>query len=124
MFTKLLFPILAFLPFSIITLAQKPQVLLLDSNKLVELKAKIKTDKKVRALVNDLVAAADQLLAMRPVSVMDKAFTPASGSKHDYMSQAPYFWYDSTKPYGLPYMRKDGERNPEILKITDRKNLG
>jgi len=58
------------------------------------------------------------------VSVMDKAFTPASGDKHDYMSQAPYFWYDSTKPNGLPYMRKDGQRNPEILKITDHTNLG
>jgi hypothetical protein len=40
------------------------------------------------------------------------------------MSQAPYYWYDSSKPNGLPYMRKDGERNPEILKITDRKNIG
>jgi len=54
---------------------------------------------------------------------MDKGFTPVSGSKHDYMSQAPYFWYDSTKPNGLPYMRKDGERNPEINKITDKKYL-
>jgi hypothetical protein len=40
------------------------------------------------------------------------------------MSQAPYFWYDSTKPNGLPYMRKDGVRNPEIYKITDRTYLG
>jgi hypothetical protein len=38
--------------------------------------------------------------------VMDKEFTTVSGNKHDYMSQAPYFWYDSTKPNGLPYMRK------------------
>jgi hypothetical protein len=55
---------------------------------------------------------------------MDKGFTPPSGDKHDYMSQAPYFWYDSTKPNGLPYMRKDGVRNPEINKITDHRNLG
>jgi hypothetical protein len=40
------------------------------------------------------------------------------------MSQAPYFWYDSTKPNGVPYMRKDGVRNPEIYKITDRTYLG
>src|SRR5258706_5767962 len=60
---------------------------------------------------------------MKPVSVMDKALTPVSGSKHDYMSQAPYFWYDSTRPNGLPYMRKDGVRNPEINKITDHKFL-
>jgi hypothetical protein len=61
---------------------------------------------------------------MKPVSVMDKVITPASGDKHDYMSQAPYFWYDSTKPNGLPYLRRDGVRNPEIYKITDRTLLG
>jgi hypothetical protein len=40
------------------------------------------------------------------------------------MSQAPYFWYDSSKPNGRPYMRRDGERNPEIYTITDRTYLG
>ncbi len=60
---------------------------------------------------------------MAPLSVMDKSSTPASGSKHDYMSRAPYFWYDSTKPNGLPYIRRDGERNPEINTITDHHNL-
>lgn len=50
---------------------------------------------------------------------MDKASTPSSGNNHDYMSQAPYFWYDSSKPKGLPYLRNDGQRNPEIYTITD-----
>jgi hypothetical protein len=40
------------------------------------------------------------------------------------MSQAPYFWYDSSKPNGLPYIRRDGEHNPEIKKITDRTYIG
>jgi len=75
------------------------------------------------ALVNALRKQADELLNKKPVSVTDKGFTPASGDKHDYMSQAPYFWYDSTKPNGLPYMRKDGVRNPEINKITDHRFL-
>jgi hypothetical protein len=48
---------------------------------------------------------------------------PPSGDKHDYLSQAPYFWPDPTKKDGLPYIRKDGERNPEINKITDHKSL-
>jgi len=60
---------------------------------------------------------------MKPVSVMDKGITPPGGSKHDYMSQAPYFWYDSSKPNGVPYMRRDGVRNPEINKIEDHKHL-
>ena len=35
------------------------------------------------------------------------------------MSQAPYFWPNPNKPDGLPYIRRDGERNPEINKIID-----
>jgi hypothetical protein len=39
------------------------------------------------------------------------------------MSQAPYFWPDPAKPGGRPYIRKDGQRNPEINKIVDHENL-
>ena len=56
---------------------------------------------------------------MAPVSVMDKGITPPSGDKHDYMSQAPYWWPDPTRPDGRPYIRKDGQRNPEIDALTD-----
>jgi hypothetical protein len=40
------------------------------------------------------------------------------------MSQAPYWWPDPSKPGGKPYIRKDGERNPEINGISDHDNLG
>jgi hypothetical protein len=39
------------------------------------------------------------------------------------MSQAPYFWPDPAKPDGRPYIRKDGERNPEIDRITDHRAI-
>jgi hypothetical protein len=102
-----------------------PRVYVMSSPSLAVLKQLVK-DKDKTALQNlqPLLQAADKLLEMKPVSVMEKAFTPVSGNKHDYMSQAPYFWYDSSKPNGLPYLRRDGERNPEIYKITDRSNLG
>src|SRR5947208_15750997 len=45
---------------------------------------------------------------------MDKQRTPPSGDKHDYVSMGPYWWPDTTKPGGLPYIRRDGERNPEL----------
>ena len=107
------------------TSAQAPRVLLMDANRLATVKEKIqKKDAPTLQLVNALRKQADELLTMKPVSVTDKAFTPASGDKHDYMSQAPYFWYDSSKPNGLPYMRKDGVRNPEINKITDHRLCG
>jgi hypothetical protein len=109
----------------VICIAQAPNVLLMDANRLVALKKKIQQqDAPTLQLVTALRKQADELLNTKPVSVTDKAFTPPSGDKHDYMSQAPYFWYDSSKPNGLPYMRKDGVRNPEINKITDHRNLG
>lgn len=64
---------------------------------------------------------AQKALTSGPFSVVTKAVTPPSGDKHDYMSQAPYFWPDPNKPNGLPYIRRDGERNPEIDKITDHR---
>src|SRR5262245_33391507 len=102
--------------------AQLPKVLIMDAGHLQELKKK--HQQQPLKIVTELKKQADSLLNMKPLSVMDKSFTPVSGNKHDYMSQAPYFWYDSTKPNGLPYMRKDGVRNPEINKITDRTYIG
>jgi hypothetical protein len=111
--------------FILIAFAQPPKTILMNANRLAEVKrhAQQKDDYSLQ-LIDSLKKQADGLLTMRPVSVIDKAFTPASGSKHDYMSQAPYFWYDSTKTNGLPYTRKDGQRNPEINKITDHGYFG
>jgi Alginate lyase len=72
----------------------------------------------------ELLANAERDLHLKPMSVMDKGITPPSGDKHDYMSQAPYWWPDPTKPDGKPYVRRDGERNPEINKLPDHDNLG
>ncbi|AXY72949.1 hypothetical protein D3H65_02755 [Paraflavitalea soli] len=105
--------------------AQLPEVFLVDAQHLARVKQSVQAkDKGVEQPLLNLLQEADKLLEMKPVSVMDKGLTPVSGNKHDYMSQAPYFWYDSSKPNGLPYLRRDGERNPEIYKITDRSNLG
>ena len=105
--------------------AQMPQVFIMDANHLVQLKRKVQQrDKATLQLVDSLRKEADDLLDMKLISVMDKASTPVSGDKHDYMSQAPYFWYDSSKPNGLPYKRRDGQHNPEIKKITDRTYIG
>ena len=64
---------------------------------------------------------AQKALSAGPFSVVSKAVVPPSGDKHDYMSQAPYFWPDPKSPNGLPYIRRDGERNPEIEKIPDHR---
>jgi len=56
--------------------------------------------------------------------VMDKATAPPSGDKHDYVSMGTYWWPNPKTPNGLPYIRRDGERNPEIEKIPDHQNMG
>ena len=54
------------------------------------------------AAYQELISGADRLLDVRPLSVMLKEKTPGSGDKHDYMSQARYYWPDPSKPDGLP----------------------
>ena len=73
-----------------------------------------------------LVKAADKAGRSAPLSVMDKGKTPPSGDKHDYMSQAPYFWPDPAKPDGLPYIRHDGKVNPESRRdeLFDHNRMG
>ena len=115
------FALLLLAPFS--GSAQTPDVLLLNAKRLASVKAGWKQDRETEQLVKSLQKQADRLLMIAPVSVMDKSATPESGTKHDYMSQAPYFWYDSSKPNGKPYIRRDGQHNPETYKIADHKNL-
>ena len=109
---------------TLIDVSAQPNVFILNGSHLQTIKNKLQQrDQETVILVDKLKKPADELLDMKLISVTDKSFVPASGNKHDYMSLAPYFWYDSTKLNGLPYMRKDGERNPEIYKITDHKYL-
>ena len=75
------------------------------------------------AAYQELITDAERTLDAQPLSVMMKEKTPGSGDKHDYMSQARYFWPDPTKPDGLPYISRDGESNPELNKL-DRNRLG
>ncbi len=78
-------------------------------------------DAKQKPPLAKLEADARKALTAGPFSVTSKQMTPPSGDKRDYMSQAPYFWPDPKSPNGLPYIRRDGERNPEIDKITDHR---
>src|SRR5205085_8206895 len=67
-------------------------------------------------LTASFVALLDSALvaySAQPLSVMQKKRVPPSGNKHDYMSMAPYWWPDTTKPNGLPFIRRDGEMYPE-----------
>ena len=78
---------------------------------------------KIAALKSLLKKADNLLTEAKLYSVMDKKQVPPSGDKHDYMSTGPYWWPDPTKPDGLPYIKKDGLRNPTYYDITDTQEL-
>ncbi|MES2442424.1 MAG: alginate lyase family protein [Pseudomonadota bacterium] len=80
---------------------------------LERLKAARASDPAVRAAYARLIARADAALARGPYTVVDKRTVPPSGDRHDYLSVGPYWWPDPSKPDGLPYLRRDGEINPE-----------
>ena len=95
---------------------------LLDATALHAAKVAIAArDAAVTLAWDRLRADAEHALTAARFSVVDKPVAPPSGDKHDYLSQAPYFWPDPSRPGGRPYVRKDGVRNPEIERITDHR---
>lgn len=107
--------------------AQKaPKTIVLDGAALLANQQAIlaKSDPAKNAALQNFLKRADKTLQSGKLySVMHKKQTPPSGDKHDYMSIGPYWWPDPSKPDGLPYIRKDGERNPEYYEITDSEEM-
>ncbi|HEX6738685.1 MAG TPA: alginate lyase family protein, partial [Vicinamibacteria bacterium] len=101
-----------------------PRVFRLDPQAIAQVRARaLAKDPRLAPALERLRADAKQALTAGPFTVMTKSVTPPSGDKHDYMSQAPYFWPNPATPDGLPYVNRDGERNPEINQITDHQNM-
>ena len=67
---------------------------------------------------------ADLELTKSPYTVTGKKIVPPSGDVHDYLSFSRYWWPDPDKPDGLPYIRKDGVVNRELIANGDRVRLG
>ena len=79
----------------------------------MSVRAKLRAgDPLLRAALAKLVSSADQQLAVGPLSVMDKAQMTPSGDRHDYYSQSIYAWPNPRTADGLPWVTRDGERNP------------
>ena len=103
-----------------------PRVFGLNPARLVEAKTRLtRGDADLEAALKTLQSEAEEALQVKPVSVMAKTLTPPSGDKHDYLSFGPYWWPDPKKKDGLPYIRRDGQVNPEARANTsDRPALG
>lgn len=69
-----------------------------------------------RQVLDDLrrptIEKADSYLAARPVTITDFPCPRSAGGKHDFFSEGDYWWPDPENPGG-PYIRRDGQSNPD-----------
>lgn len=94
-----------------------------DYNYMKAVKKEIKSESSLYyPAFQKLIEDADEALTKGPYSVTYKEMIPPGGTKNDYMSQGPYWWPDTTKPDGLPFIRRDGVSNPQAG--IDRRQLG
>lgn len=104
-----------------------PRVFVLNAKTLQAAKQKFGDPKNVDPSLKQAIAKlerdAQKALKTEILPVVSKTALPPSGDKHDYMSQAPYFWKNPNTKDGLPYIRKDGERNPEIKNFPDHDSM-
>jgi len=104
--------------------AAPPAFLLLDPAALAAYKTAYRASHQPEAAqVQQVLRTAGQALAHGPYSIATKAQVPPSGDKHDYQSQAPYWWPDPSRPDGKPYLQKDGLHNPEAEAMHDSQTL-
>jgi hypothetical protein len=69
--------------------------------------------KETAALLREqILAEARWALSQDPVTVTAAASPRSAGGRHDFFSEADYFWPDPKNPAG-PYISKDGLTNPD-----------
>jgi len=102
-----------------------PNVFYADPFALADAKAKLAAgDPSLKPALDLLLDEANRALDAKPRSVMEKNRIPPSGDKHDFVSQAPYFWRETNADGVVSYVRHDGERNPESNVDSDAGRLG
>jgi hypothetical protein len=62
-----------------------------------------------------ILKRADAALSAKPVSITSARAPLGEGGPHDFYSNGDYWWPDPTKADGLPYLRRDGESNPNAF---------
>jgi hypothetical protein len=60
-----------------------------------------------------VLAAAGRALAATPLTITAYPAKLSEGGRNDFYSNGDYWWPDPAKPNGLPYIRRDGQTNPE-----------
>lgn len=110
----LIFVLIGFLTAFSESKMEREKIPLIEFHKLESKKALIERgEAQANEDYRNLIKKADSALESRLFSVVKKKGTPPSGDKHDYMSIGPYWWPNPNTSNKLPYIRKDGEINPE-----------
>jgi hypothetical protein len=101
------------------TAPEPPALLLLSDTEARRIRGSLIRD---RAAVLDKLAA--EALKAGPWSVTSHrpSGLGVTAGEHDYVSEGPYWWPDPANPGG-PFIRKDGQRNPDRF-MGNRSDLG
>ena len=59
-----------------------------------------------------MLRAANRYLREKPVTITATSSPRSAGGRHDFFSEGDYWWPDPKNPDG-PYIRRDGETNPD-----------
>jgi hypothetical protein len=102
--------------------AQTPRTITIRGEALADARARLRAgDRRLEPARAALLARADRALEAPLIAVTDKrTLLPPTNDPHDYYSLSPYWWPDTTKADGLPYIRKDGITNPESKRDLDQ----
>lgn len=112
--TTLLFSLAATLPATTDEGREIPNLLVQEGVAFHQLQEAVrKDDPRFRKAYATILAEADEAMQEGPFSVTFKTGTPPSGDVRDYMSIGIFWWPNPDTEDGLPYVRRDGHRNPE-----------
>jgi hypothetical protein len=91
-------------------------------NRLLLTDAELATIRDKAGARPEIRAAADRTLKAGPWSVTFARPEGQDLTSHEYFSEGPYWWPDPKNPNG-PYIRRDGERNPDRF-VRNHDDLG
>ncbi len=81
---------------------------------------KMKREGRVsRGALDALKRVADEHLKCPVRATVYRRSKAPTGNPHDFSSIGPYWWPDPKSPTGLPYIRRDGEINPDFNDEND-----
>lgn len=104
-------------------LSAKTQILPINKQRLEQLKiAYQRGDVKACNIVGIMEQMAVKMKKEKAPTVKAKVLPP-SHDVRDYISLSRYWWPDTTKADGLPYVRHDGKVNPQINDYASEKAL-